>query len=179
MLNQLKKFGEYTTQPELGSICHFVYDAKYKDSLPWWDKFPLCIPADNAAGGFYGWNLHYVSSKMRKYILDNLRDNSKKQMKLDRVRANYKFLKTMSIYDDIKPCIKHYLLNHVESRFLVINQEHWDKIITLPTAQWQNSKPPGINEEGTKAIPTTKILKQSKPKGIPGRPLGSKNKEVK
>lgn len=149
MFNQLQKFGSFTSSPELGSLLHFVYDAKGKDTLLWWDRFPLAIAADNATGGFLGYNLHYAPVKIRKYILDELTKNSNKKMKLDRMRANYRFLKSMSIYDDVKPCIKHYLIEYIKSRFLIIDQQYYSRVVIMPTAKWAKGTPPGVKQGET------------------------------
>ena len=72
-LSNIQKFGKYEHQPTVGVLCHFIYDPKLKNSLPYYDKFPLCIPADQKNGeGFLGWNLHYVPIDMRKVILGEL-----------------------------------------------------------------------------------------------------------
>jgi len=136
----LKDLGSFDIRPTLGVPCHFIYDAKLKDTLPYWDKFPLCIPADNAQGGFLGWNLHYVPQKTRKVILDELFKYAEFEPRA-RLEASYKFLKSISIFEDIKPCIKHYLSTHVRSRYLNIDAHNWYKILKLPTAQWTKGKP--------------------------------------
>jgi hypothetical protein len=138
--NKIKGFGQFESTPTLGVPCHFVYDAKFKDELPYWDKFPLCIPADNAKNGFLGWNLHYVTQRTRKIILDELFKYAEFTPRA-KLEASYKFLKSISIFDDIKPCIKHYLISHVKSKFLNIDPHNWYKVIKLPTAKWQNSTP--------------------------------------
>jgi hypothetical protein len=140
MIKDLRKLGKFTPTPMLGTVVHFMYDAKLKDELPYWDKYPLCIPADTAKGGFLGWNLHYVPQRVRKIILDELFKYMEFQPQ-QRLQASYGFLKKMSIFEDIKPCIKHYLADHVRSRYLTINSVYWSQVIKMPTAQWQKDKP--------------------------------------
>ena len=36
-----------------GSMYNFQYDPKTKQTLPYYDRFPLCIPVQKAKGGFY------------------------------------------------------------------------------------------------------------------------------
>ena len=43
-----------------GSMYNFEYDPKTKATLPYYDRFPLCIPIQKAKGGFHGLNLHYL-----------------------------------------------------------------------------------------------------------------------
>lgn len=147
MFHGLQKLGSFTSRPELGAVIHFVYDAKGKDHLPIWDRFPLCIPSDNAEGGFIGLNLHYVPISVRHYILNGLMENSKRD-NVGRVRANYNMLKTLSMYDSVKPCIKRYLLSHVQSQFLVVSQDNWATVLNAPSEKWVDKNGGQIPERG-------------------------------
>lgn len=135
MFAGITKYGSFNSKPEPGNIMHFVYDAKGKDHLPVWDRFPLCIPFENAVGGFYGLNLHYAPIPIRHYILKGLTENAKRG-DVGRIRANYNLIKGLSMYEDVKPTIKRYLLNHVQSRFLVIDEPHWGTVLNMPTEKW-------------------------------------------
>ena len=124
-----------------GQMYMFVYDAKTKDRLPYWDRFPLIFPFDYADGGFYGINLHYLHPKLRAVVMDSLYtivsdnrfdDNTK-------VKLSYQTLKQFSNHNLIKPCIKRYLGSHVRSRFIFINPIQWDIALFLPTEQFTGS----------------------------------------
>ena len=56
----------------LGRMFSFFYEPKGKDTLTYYDKFPLVIPIQEAPGGFYGLNLHYLSYRMRMFFLSRL-----------------------------------------------------------------------------------------------------------
>ena len=56
----------------MGGMYMFVYDAKYQDTLPYWDRFPLVIVTDLTKNGFQGLNLHYLSPRDRVKLLDGL-----------------------------------------------------------------------------------------------------------
>ena len=63
-----------------GNMYLFAYDAKNKDTLPYWDKFPLVFPFKAVKGGFYGLNLHYLPYRLRAILMDRLlqfKNNSK------------------------------------------------------------------------------------------------------
>ena len=47
------------TRDLIGRMFMFFYDPKTKDTLPFYDRFPLIVMVGPAAGGFYGLNLHY------------------------------------------------------------------------------------------------------------------------
>ena len=45
--------GEFITTINVGTMLLFVYDPKTKDSLEYYDTFPLVMPFRKVAGGFY------------------------------------------------------------------------------------------------------------------------------
>ena len=58
--------------PLIGSMNMFFYDPKTKDTLPYYDRFPLVIIVGPAPKGFYGLNLHYLPPILRAKFLDAL-----------------------------------------------------------------------------------------------------------
>ena len=57
--------------PSIGQMYMFQYDPKYKDVLPYYDRFPLVIPFEQTrrvgiaqGDGFYGLNLHYLPLRL-------------------------------------------------------------------------------------------------------------------
>jgi hypothetical protein len=141
MLANLKKYGKYVPHFTLGVLCHFAYDAKLKYELPFWDRFPLVIPADfQLNGNLLGYNLHYVPYAMRKSILDQLW----KHMDYDpraRLQANYYFLKSLGLIEMLKPCIKSYIPGNIQSRILEIDPVNWYTVAKIPSASWQKGSP--------------------------------------
>ena len=63
-----------------GSMYMYFYDPKTKETLPYYDRFPLTIMVGPAPKGFYGLNLHYIPLDLRAKLLDSLLDtiNNKK-----------------------------------------------------------------------------------------------------
>ena len=49
-----------TNKEVVGNMYMFQYDPKHKDTLPYYDLFPLAIVIGPAEGGFLGLNLHYL-----------------------------------------------------------------------------------------------------------------------
>ena len=62
---------------DIGKMCMFFYDPKHKDTLPFYDSFPLVIIIGKAKGGFLGMNLHYLPPLLRAKFLDALMENAK------------------------------------------------------------------------------------------------------
>lgn len=125
--------GELTTDIEPGSMYLYVYDAKYANTLPYYDRLPLCLPFDDIQGGFAGMNLHYLPPLLRAKLLGNLLDyTDKKLTEKSKIEVSWSMLKGFSKFPEAKPTVKKYLYSNVKSRFLKIAPEHWKSSIFLP-----------------------------------------------
>ena len=136
---QLVREGKRSDKPYIGKLNMFVYDPKLKDKLPYYDTFPLVIPVEPAKGGFRGLNLHYLPPVLRAKFLDSLLEttNNDKYDESTRFRLTYNLLKGAARYRYFRPCIKHYLLEHVKSRFAEVASPEWEIATFLPIARWQ------------------------------------------
>ena len=79
----------------VGNMYMFFYDPKTKDTLPYYDAFPLVIPVEPAEKGFYGINLHYLPPVLRAKFLDSLLDitSNKSYDEKTKFRLSYQLLK--------------------------------------------------------------------------------------
>ena len=127
--------------PLIGSMMMFFYDPKWKEKLPYYDTFPLVLPVEKAPGGFRGLNLHYLPPILRAKFLDNLLDitNNKKYDETTRFTLTYRLLSGASKYRYFQPCLKHYLTEHVKSRFGIVPSPEWEIATFLPTASWKKA----------------------------------------
>ncbi len=118
-----------------GKMYNFQYDPKFKTSLPYYDRFPLCIPIQRAKGGFHGMNLHYLHPVIRAHFLDSLMAFASDQRFTvgTRMRITYNMLKGSTGLKWFKPCFKHYLSDHIQSPLLLIEPADWEIAIFLPT----------------------------------------------
>ena len=55
-----------------GNLYFYIYDAKYKDVLPIWDRLPLTIPIQMYSDGFLGLNLHYLDPQRSAAIISEI-----------------------------------------------------------------------------------------------------------
>jgi len=118
----------------IGRMFYFVYDAKYKDVLPYFDRFPLVIPIEMYPNGFLGLNLHYIHPKDRIILLNKLSEyaNNSKYDSTTRLRLSYQLLASASKVYELQACIKRYLYSHIQSRFVEIDASEWDIAALLP-----------------------------------------------
>ena len=118
----------------IGKMYFYFYDPKTKDTLPYYDRFPLVIPIESYKDGFLGLNLHYIHPKQRLILLDKLSEtatNDKFDSKT-KLRVSYSYLAGASRAFEATPCIKRYLYSHIQSRFLEISADEWDIAAMLP-----------------------------------------------
>lgn len=123
----------------LGRMFFFYYHAKLRETLPYWDRFPLIIPIQQYPDGFLGLNLHYIYPKDRLMLLKkleklqtgNINDES------TRLRLSYPILQAYHRAYEATPCIKRYLWTQVRTRFLEIPAPEWDIAATLPVQDFR------------------------------------------
>jgi len=124
-----------------GNMYMYFYDPKFKDELPYYDRFPLSIMVEPAKGGFYGLNLHYLAPGVRARFLDELMNTAPKNITdRSRLKLRYNLLQGVKKYKEFKPCFKHYLMNHVESKMVRVPMTDWEIAIFLPTEQFKKVK---------------------------------------
>ena len=118
----------------IGRMYFYFYDPKTKDTMPYYDRFPLVIPIERYNDGFLGLNLHYIHPKYRMILLDKLSDTMSNDTYDDKtkLKINYRYLAAASRIFEANPCIKRYLFTQIESRFLEITADEWDIAAMLP-----------------------------------------------
>jgi hypothetical protein len=161
--SQVKKLANVTTPQNLvnsgtltntlvpGSMYLFFYDPKTKDTLPYFDRFPLVLPYEKTPDGFMGLNFHYLPPILRVRLLDRLMmfKTSKELTERTRIKFTYAVLNNASKFALAKPCIKRYITSHVRSKFSLISSEEWVTAMLLPVERfvgatkeqvWRDSK---------------------------------------
>jgi hypothetical protein len=125
-----------------GGIYTYIYDAKTKEDLPYWDASPLVvIIKQNGTDRFMGLNLHYAPPKARALIMyllyQSLTDTRMNEK--TRLAVTYRKLERLASFRFFKPLVKQYLRSHVRSRFIKIPPSEWQTALFLPTAKWQKA----------------------------------------
>jgi hypothetical protein len=132
----------------------FAYDPKTKEDLPYYDRFPLVFPFRRVPGGFYGINMHYLPPLLRAKLMDALYDtvNNDKMDETTRLRINYRILQSAAKFRFFEPCVKHYLNNHVKTRFLRVDPTQWDVALFLPLERFAKATKSRIYADTKKKI---------------------------
>ena len=133
---------EVRNKPLIGRMFMFVYDPKGKETLPYYDKFPLIIMVGPAKKGFYGLNLHYLPPRQRAVFFDRLLDytTNKKYNENTRFRLSYDMLSSTAKLRAFAPCFKHYLYDHVSSKTVEVLPPEWEIALFLPTDSFEKER---------------------------------------
>lgn len=132
--DQALREGEVVTTLELGKMYMYYYDALHKDTLPYFDKFPLVVPIRKYATGFIGLNLHYIAPRYRMILLNEMFEylNNTNMDESTRFRLTYDLLKSVSRLKYFRPCLKEYLYSQIRSQFSLVPSQYWEMVAMLP-----------------------------------------------
>lgn len=125
---------------EIGQMYMFLYDPKYKATLPFYDRYPLVFPIEFYGNGFLGINLHYLPPLARAQLLSNLKSlaTNNKFNSTTKLNISYELLKASAIrFQGFENCVKRYLFANVRSSFHQVNPKDWDKAVMLPLQRWE------------------------------------------
>ena len=146
--------GKFVNKVDFGQMYLFAYNPKHRDTLPYYDRFPLCLPIEPAVGGFVGMNLHYLSYGLRAQLLGKLIEtaNDKTLSPDSKMLYNWDILKNASRFPEVKACTKRYLSNQMQSRFLKVNPQDWKAAIFLPIDDFQKASAAKVHRDSREMI---------------------------
>lgn len=128
--------------PTVGKMLMFTYSPKHKETLPFYDTFPLVIPFSVTPTHFTGINFHYLFPRVRLSLLNHLLTYAND----DTMDANKKILLTWDLLKragktvDCSRAVKQYLLSHVMSRFVEVAPVDWVSVIHLPLERFKKAQ---------------------------------------
>ena len=135
---ELVREGKRSNTPFHGRLNMFFYSPKYKDKLPYYDRFPLVLPLERYSGGFMGINMLYLPIPLRTRLLDKLYEFSSND-KFDsttRLTATYNRVRNIPM---VKPTLHKYLYNFVESPFRRIDADEFIVATLLPVQKFSKA----------------------------------------
>ena len=150
LLRQNTQVGK--NQIKVGSCYMYFYDPKYKQTLPYYDRFPLVFPFRSVDNGFIGLNMHYLPPQYRAVLMDALYDLSSndKYNSTTKLRLSYNVLNDASKFRYFRPCIKRYLVSQVASVPVLIDPSEWDIALMLPVEMFEKASKEKVWAESRK-----------------------------
>lgn len=146
--------GRLTAVPRPGHMYMYLYDPKTKDTLPYYDRFPLVFPFRVEADRFWGINLHYIPPPYRAKLMDELYSvsNNQRYDESTKLKISYQILNSASSFRYFKPCVKQYLFSHMKSKFVYIYPSEWDIALFLPTERFAKASKSTVWSDSRKSI---------------------------
>jgi hypothetical protein len=144
--------GHKVNRITVGKMYLYMYDAKWKDKLPYWDRFPLVFPYEPTENGFMGINFHYLPHLLRVKLLDQLTPYATAQKRMTettRLRLSWQVLKQ---YSAVTPCVKRYLTSHVMTSFIEIHPQDWKTAVLLPFETFVGKSKETVFRDSKRAI---------------------------
>ena len=137
-----------------GTMTLFQYDPLTKETLPYYDRFPLVFVVEMQARGFLGINLHYLPLNYRAILMDSLYDlkNNENYNQTTKLRLSYEVLKSASKFKYARPCFKRYIMERVRSRFVPINADQWDTALFLPLQRFTKASTQMVYRDSLRKI---------------------------
>lgn len=128
---------------KFGRMYFFEYDAKHKDKLEVWDRYPLIIPfsattAKDGATIVYGLNMHYLPPALRLVAFRALLGfkHEARYRKTTELQFDWQAIKGLTQYKYFEHAVHAYRMDHVRSVFVEIPAQSWELMLFLPVARW-------------------------------------------
>lgn len=137
-----------------GYMYMFRYNAKLKEILPYWDRYPLIFPIEVYDDGFLGINFHYLPLEYRAKLMDALYGLAfnNKYDESTRLRISYEILQSSAKYKYFKPCVKRYLYKQLQSQFYLIDWKSWPTALFLPMERFQKATSQAVWSDSVNSI---------------------------
>lgn len=136
----------------VGRMFYFKYDALHKDSLPYWDMYPLVfffnfVKGDGVKFGekgvtyLFGLNLHYLPPRLRLLVFEDIIKlrNEKAYRSKTRLRLTWAALKKFANHKLYQHCVKVYRADHFRSQMYEIEPQYWEVVLFMRTARFQKA----------------------------------------
>lgn len=133
---QMKRIKSHkVAKPTVGRLYMFGYDAKYKDVLPYWDKYPLIICIGVSPTHMLGLNLHYIPPKAREIFLESLLKFASTTNLTNKTKLKINWSK-IKAFPGAHHMVKLYLASHVRLGIMEVAPKDWHNVIYLQTQQF-------------------------------------------
>lgn len=137
-VNRLIREGKQVTRIFPGEMYLFRYDPKTKDQLLYYDIYPLVLPFRRVESGFLGINLHHLPHGVRMFTLKELSRfvTDRNLNEETTIRLSWRLLESSVKFEPAKACVKHYLYEHIQTRFMKIPYPDWITATQLPVERF-------------------------------------------
>jgi len=149
--DKIREFGKprRVGKPSPFNLNMFVYDPKYKKTLPYYDTFPLVLPLERYSDGFLGLNFQYRPIPLQVRLLDRLNDIPEGNQYSERDKLKVSYARASGI-PMARAVIKRYLYSHLKSQMRVITPEEGVIAVLLPVQRFKKASTSKVYNETKK-----------------------------
>ena len=126
---------------QFGRMYFFHYQPKLRETLPYYDIFPLVIPIRAYRKGMLGMNFHYLPYRLRERLMKKLIGFLNEEGMQAYLDVSYNDIKRNFLrYKEVKPTIHKYDLTggYVRSQFILIEPDEWNTALHLPVEEFRS-----------------------------------------
>ena len=122
-----------------GRLYFFMYMPKHKNTLPYYDTFPLVLPIQRFSDGFLAINFHYLRPPDRAILFDEIKifANDRTLGPMTKIKIKYDMMRGFTRFKRAKPCLKRYLTTYMKSQFIPVGTDEWATALFLPVEQFR------------------------------------------
>ena len=122
-----------------GRLYFFMYNPKHKNTLPYYDTFPLVLPIQRFSDGFLAINFHYLRPPDRAILFDEIKifANDRTLGPMTKIKIKYDMMRGFTRFKRAKPCLKRYLTTYMKSQFIPVGTDEWATALFLPVEQFR------------------------------------------
>ena len=113
-----------------GDLFAYYYDPKHRQTLPYYDSFPLVMLIKAEKETFLGLNFHYLPPKLRAILLDRV------GAKIGNAIPRWDKLVKIP---QIEPCVKRYRFDHIMRKVIPIKEDEQEIAIFLPLERFRKA----------------------------------------
>lgn len=127
----------YPNKPIPGNIITFKYNPKTRDTLQYYDIYPLVLVLKLVPGGFLGLNFHYLSPGDRAAFMSKLEQYQRATADgVIRINITYSMLKLATRLVYYKACIRSYKRSQIGNMLYTLTPNEWELALFLPTEKF-------------------------------------------
>ena len=145
--------------PQVGRLYQFIYDAKTKEDLEFFDVYPLSICVAIGEDRWYSINLHYLPPKVREGFLEDLlvkyadKKTQKRQTVAQSTVLKLDWSKIRNFDQAIfEHALTSYLPSQYKSNLQEIHPKYWHLASTLPSQLFVSYKGKKGKKKGKRTL---------------------------
>lgn len=138
--------------PMIGTMHMFRYDPLSKQTIKYYDRYPLVILVGETIDGFTALNLHYMPPMLRIRFLDFLYQRTLGSGKAERFNTFWERINRGSTKKFLAPMIKSYRNDRIRGRIAQVFPNEWEIAAFLPFERFFKKSKDIVWRDSTKRV---------------------------